>query len=144
MSNNTEFKWTVDLLAEFIRDYADKDGTAAELMEQFKESKQPKPEWKVLSLKHGSTLYTWTDRNKTFCYEGPGQDVSLDWALESGFEINSVKRLSDGMEFSVNDFIEFDDFGPTGAAKIDKFKIDPVDNDIVAYNGCYGLGFLLQ
>ena len=42
MSNNTEFKWTPDLIAEFLRDYLEKNGTVAELMEQFKESKQPK------------------------------------------------------------------------------------------------------
>lgn len=91
---STEFQWTVNLLAEFIRDYSDKDGTVSELMEQFNESKQPKPEWEILSYLSS----THPDRYVI-------DQTHLNWnhAVVTNMDIHSVKRLSDGEVFTIGD-----------------------------------------
>lgn len=97
---NKKFIWTADLLAEFIRDYGDRDGKVADLMEQFKESKQAKPEWEIMSLKDGNNIY---NRAGDITYMWRAHTVDLEWALSRGYGIYSVKRLSDADEFTIGD-----------------------------------------
>lgn len=84
---STDFKWTVDLLAEFIKDYSDMEGTASELMEQFKESKQPKPEWEIIQVSSPECGLYYLDGYK----------------MRPNDKIYSVKRLPDGEIFTVGD-----------------------------------------
>lgn len=72
-----EFIWTADLLAEFIRDYGDCEGKAADLMEQFKESKQPKPEMLFIS-KDGAPIH----RGQKFYYVDKLYRIGEYWADE--------------------------------------------------------------
>jgi hypothetical protein len=60
------------------------------------------------------------------------------------WNINSVKRLSDGEVFTIGDLIDFSFFGNKGFKKIEGFAIDYFENKLMtAYQSAYGIGIAL-
>jgi len=126
--SNTEFKWTVDLLAEFIRDYGDLDGVVADLMEQFKESKQPKPEWEIMSYRHKMTKEIAPKGSIGFCKA----------MYNNSHEIYSIKRLSDDQLFTIADKVT-----ANAGCDLTILKFDHTgDNRIRVHTKEYGYWFL--
>ncbi len=97
MSNNTEFKWDDETVLEFVQ-FTLKNSPLLQGrytdLEQFKESKQPKPEWEILSYLSS----THPDRYVI-------DQTHLNWnhAVVTNMDIHSVKRLSDGEVFTIGD-----------------------------------------
>ena len=116
----SEFKWTDELVKEYVKDvyrelskwapWSDQHKLAATtVFDRFKASKQPKPEWEILEVKGPSgAIY-----------------VNVEWNEKyQGYSIHSVKRLSDGEVFTVGDGVKYK--GVTGTIprfNIEKFKI---------------------
>lgn len=94
---STEFNWTEELIQEYAEFY--RFSSSRTTLEQFKASKQPKPEWEIVALRNNGEVYIE--------YQGrfvtPSHTVALEWALNNGFEIYSVKRLLDGEVVSIDD-----------------------------------------
>ncbi len=86
MSTHIEFKWTADLLAEFIRDYSDKEGIVEELMEQFIESKNKKP---LFTTKDNISVFDkdtcWAVRKSNYCITPFQVQLSLNNIEHSEF-----------------------------------------------------------
>lgn len=93
MSNNTEFKWTENIVAEFIQTKLYISESASfDLIEQFiKESKQPKPEWEIIQVASPECGLYYLEGHK----------------MRHNERIYSVKRLSDGEIFSLGDKVVY-------------------------------------
>lgn len=92
---NTVFNWkdsdVMEFAAEILRNW---EKSPREVMEQFKASKRPKREWEILKYRVKRNGYIFE----------PHVTISDD--VET--EIYSVKRLSDGIVFTLNDKINHD------------------------------------
>lgn len=91
---NTEFIWTDETVLEFVQ-FTLKNSPLLQGrytdIEQFKESKQPKPEWVILKVKGiNSNILT---------------DFNTEYYNNENWNIYSVKRLSDGEVFAIGDKI---------------------------------------
>jgi len=99
MNSNKSFSWDDNLVNEFISQIiAGPLWHEWNAMEKFKESKKPKKEWEILSLKR-------KDRNSVFLTTKEGIDSWLEGNEKYSWDIYSVKRLSDNEIFTVGDFI---------------------------------------
>jgi len=110
------FEWTDELVSEFIH-FAIAPGSRSDVFKHIKDfketiaSRSPQSrEWEIVELKHRGCIHKLMEWQKYRCYtqptfEGPGQQISLSWALEPKNECNihAVKRLSDGEVFRVGD-----------------------------------------
>lgn len=92
MSTHIEFKWTPDLIAEFIQLYVLRAGTAEELINKFKESKQPKPEWEILK---------YLSNTEPDQYLISKMDFGWNNAVIRNSPIHSVKRFPDNSIWSI-------------------------------------------
>lgn len=138
----SEFKWTDELAKEFAFGKVSGRTKRAQndLLDQFKASKQPKPEWEILAIMHRgeiAKLMFWPSYSQPH-FEYPGQQIALDWALNpnNGCKIHSVKRLSDGEVFTVGDAI---DVGHLRPFNINRFE--PIGNTLlITWGGANGAG----
>lgn len=95
---STEFQWTDELIQEYAEYY--RFSSSRTTLEQFKASKQPKPEWEIVSLKDTYYNQIITAQNKLGIYRL--EDYLVKYPKDR-FNIYSVKRLSDGTLWSIND-----------------------------------------
>lgn len=96
---STDFKWTDDLVMEFRFHCEYSKGIGFnELLKTFKASKQPKPEWEIIQYRHRPTGALVSDKSH---YWGNAEDGDSD------YETFSVRRLSDGEVFSLNDKVRY-------------------------------------
>ena len=124
----SEFKWTDDLLKEFIsQNSAALKPFWLKRMEEFKASKQPKPEYEILEGIHPNSTkhHKWLTRE----------------CEQEGCKIHSVRRLSDGEVFAVGDGVDIKPkgYGWTKTMEpitIEKFKVN--DDGMMAYFGSLG------
>jgi hypothetical protein len=107
----SEFKWDDELVKEFVRrkvliytgnwphDNVDK------FINDFKDSKQPKPEWEIVAYISSTTttVYYKNSIGEYISKAGEGYPVGV---IPSHLNIHSVKRLSDGEVFTVGDLVE--------------------------------------
>lgn len=124
----SEFKWDNELIMEYARMVAceyrnsevwtDNYVAEEEIIKRFKASKQPKPEWEIVSGVSDKTPY----RQHLW--------ITPDCA-EHGCGIYSIKRLSDGVLFTIGDEIcelreQF-----TKRYLIKGFEITPLDATVI-------------
>ena len=108
----SEFKWTDELVKEFMKDFVIHPNWKTfgdDWIEEFKASKQPKPEWEIESfLMRGNTWHKCHYRTEGIQYESNGQYFTLGWGLNIQTEatIYSVRRLTDGQLFTVGDWVK--------------------------------------
>lgn len=92
---NIDFKWTDNLVAEFIQSRLHiVDSASFDLIEQFKESKQHESEWDILSYLSS----TYPDR-----YIIDKNHIEWNHAVIKNMDIYSVQRKEDGEIFKLND-----------------------------------------
>jgi hypothetical protein len=101
--------------------------------EQFKDSKQPKPDWEVESYKHISTGRIVSFKSK---------ELNESASRDPQYEIYSVKKLSDQQIFTIGDLIKFQVEERGEVLPIEKFDLDAFDKSkIAAWNSYKGIGF---
>jgi len=98
----SEFIWTDELAMEYARGVAESYKKSevwsgnydaeAHLLQSFKASKQPKPEWEILEGEGQTGIHVWYDSAH-----------DMDNCPMKGCKIHKVKRLSDGEIFTVGD-----------------------------------------
>lgn len=98
----SEFVWTEESVRELLNYYTfTKSGHRdwTEEIEDFKASKQPKPEWEIMEGDSGIHIHTWVEKGD------PHSENPCLWQSchENKCKIHSVKRLSDGEVFTVGD-----------------------------------------
>ena len=123
---STGFKWDDEKVLEFVRFTLEQSpafqGRYTDL-EQFKEIKQPKPEWEILKY-----------RNKK---SGIVRVHSEQYTIGPENEIYSVKRLSDGEVFTIGD--KYKNLSQTQIYTIKEFEIR---NGVLRANAAeYGFDF---
>ena len=112
----SEFKWTDELVKEFMKDFVIHPNWKTfgdDWIEEFKASKQPKPEWEILedaSGKKGDPNFSAITRNHPH------------WEY-THYPIHSVKRLSDGEVFTVGDRVGYGFDGTPNQFFIESFHI---------------------
>lgn len=93
---NKEFKWDDEKVLEFVRFTLTQSPTFQGRytdLEQFKESKQPNPEWEIWAYQHKQTKEVAPKGSMGFCKAMYNHE----------HEIYQVKRLSDGEVFTIGD-----------------------------------------
>jgi hypothetical protein len=90
------FEWSDELAKEYAEQY--RFSSSRITVEQFKESKQPKPEWEIIGYAYPLGTIDQIDTSVI----GP---FHYNWnnAVVRDYPIHSVKRLSDGEMFSIGD-----------------------------------------
>lgn len=119
MNNSKPFEWTETLIREFAEWYRKTQGNCSaemwgkDLFEEFKKSKEVKKDYEIQSFYDNyKNVITWTSGGKF------GMLNFHEWVedcLKLQYEIHSVKRLSDGVTFSIGDITNF--------GKIEKFHL---------------------
>lgn len=121
---NKEFKWDDESVMEFYDFHRERENQwTSESIQQFKESKQPKPEWEIISYRHKQTKEI-TPKTSTVFHKA---------MFNNEHEIYSVKRLSDGEVFTIGDIVKYHKASHYGWYAIDNFFIRG-DNQILARN----------
>jgi hypothetical protein len=106
----SEFKWTDGLVMQFARqmvfefDYTQvlTDYTMQPRLDKFKASKQPKPEWEILSYVYENGF---SDMPNPIIKPNSGH---WNYAAVANYPIHSVKRLSDNQTFTVGETVNFE------------------------------------
>jgi hypothetical protein len=147
MSEFKDWVWTDELVKEFVQrkvliytgnwphDNVDR------FINDFKASKQPKPEWEIVAFKHRGMIATIMDSEgySQPHFQCPGQQFGLDWGLEGhDCSIHAVKRLSDGEVFTVGDVAHFKYYGNTLNSSDFKITRLVVDNSDIFVFGIFG------
>lgn len=117
--NNNEFKWTNELIFEFVNFYEEsckkKPTWTSEALEEFKKSKQPsvkeEPSFQILSFTDNKELIILREDGKyeyevsIICHSYTLHEMlEVGRSVKSGdIKIHSVKRNSDGEVFTVGD-----------------------------------------
>jgi hypothetical protein len=136
----SEFIWTDALVSELfeLMTSLENPEVRKRAIDKFKASKQPKPEWEIVSFESGGRV--WHRRHNEFdgvVFENNGQCFAEGWGLnpETDAKIRSVKRLSDGEVFTVGDTIGNKKWG--GFHTITNFVIFD-EKKLVAFDGDLG------
>lgn len=91
---STEFKWDDESVMEFYNFHRERENQwTSESIQQFKKSKQPNPEWEIISYRHKQTKEI-TPKISTAFHKA---------MFNNEHEIFSVNRLSDGEVFTIGD-----------------------------------------
>jgi len=107
-----EFKWNDELVKEFAWRFLNNFPSVKlpESINEFKQSKQPKREWEIVSFRHIDYGIMFRQDDGYFHHissHGRGWCISESDALKRGaMSIFSVKRLSDSEVFSMGDRIQ--------------------------------------
>jgi hypothetical protein len=118
------FKWTDELVIEFAGDGTRQMREMHQgLMDAFKASKQPNPEWEIVEgINDKGYVFQWANNHPHFMDDIVGPKCS----------IHSVKRLSDGEVFTVGGMISV----PGGFwAKITRFELSKDGKSMAAFSG---------
>lgn len=135
---STDFKWTDDLVMEFRFHCEYSKGIGFnELLKTFKASKQPKPEWEIVSYRfkplnglseNYNIGYVTVDKNSKYWVDAVNGNTD--------YEIYSVKRSSDGIALSIGD--------KTENSLISGFMINGICMYVILENGNTGGYKLIQ
>lgn len=135
----TDIQITDEMVSEFIKTnfMLSDQKVVKERWEQFKASKRPKKEWEIIEYRGKSSgrifrkrpSGNWVDTNGSVSFD----DASIN-DENSGCEISSVKRLSDGEVFAIGDKLEHD---LLPGWEIDSFEITEKDLIVNAKDNGY-------
>lgn len=119
---NKEFKWNDESVMEFYNFHRERENQwTSESIQQFKESKQPKPEWEIIQVS--------SPECGIYYLEG--------YKMRPNDKIYSVKRLSDGKVFTIGD--KYKNLSQTQIYTIKEFEIR--DGVLRANAAEYGFDF---
>lgn len=129
-----QFEWTDELAYEFAAKW--KDGRLGDRLpiaiEEFKQSKQPKPEWKVISLQTENDTF---NLHLNRMYKSGDVEFGLEHLLNvEKAQITTVQRLSDGEIFSVGNAIKWKITGGIFSSTIQGFELEYLDMMICVEN----------
>jgi hypothetical protein len=122
MSNITD-QMVKDFLGELSQPWIKKEWL--DKWEQFKSSIHTEVEGEVIKVRYKGAIFFFPT----------GRGYTMEELNRNGYEIYSVRRLSDGIVFTINDYVEFcanDAFaGQTWLARIDSIEIRKESNELV-------------